>query len=344
MILYPFKRKVFILAQPEHPNLGDQAQLLCTHNWLKKNYPKHMIVELGYFLPTINIPRYSNLPLKLLKAAIILINLKLTVRKADIFIGHSGYFFVDHHYGWNMFLAIIRFFPANKTIIFPQTVNFYTPYIKKIVSNILNKYPNVLLMCRDKISYSNAKELFPNIKLLLFPDIVTSLIGTKSYSKKREGILFCMRDDVEALYSESDINELMDRFEDIRKEKIDTTIKVSSFKMERQRQQIIENMIAKIASFKVVITDRYHGTIFSAIASTPVIVISSSDHKLESGVKWFPKDVFEGYVNYAESLEDAYVLAKDILSKTDLTYSNKPYFKDNYYDKLYGLLNKESNE
>ncbi|WP_082026255.1 polysaccharide pyruvyl transferase family protein [Prevotella pectinovora] len=44
-------------------------------------------------------------------------------------------------------------------------------------------------------------------------------------------------------------------------------------------------ILQQFAKYQVVITDRYHGTIFSQIVNTPVIVISSTDHKLRSGVK-----------------------------------------------------------
>lgn len=338
-IVFTFKKKIFILSQPQHSNLGDQAQLYCTLLWLKKNYPKYTVIELGYFMPTLNLPPYRKLPFRLIKTFITLLTLKLFVRDKDLFIGHSGYFFVDHHNGWTMFLAILRFFKKNKMIIFPQTINFYTPEIKRIVSEGFNSHSNeLLLMCRDEISYENAQKLFPNIKLLLFPDIVTSLIGTKSFLQKREGILFCIRHDVEAYYSTLDINNLMNKFFNIKCDKTDTTINISSYKMERNRKKLIESMIEKMATFQVVITDRYHGTIFSAIASTPVIVISSADHKLSSGVKWFPESYFKGYIYYAESLNEAYRIAKYILKRSDYTYKSPSYFKDYYYDKLYNII------
>lgn len=85
----------------------------------------------------------------------------------------------------------------------------------------------------------------------------------------------------------------------------------------------------KKPTFKTVITDRHHGTIFSAMANTPVIVINSADHKLSSGVNRFPQEEFVENVQFAKDLDDAYAKAKEILEKVDIR-QNPPYFKDNY--------------
>ena len=95
-------------------------------------------------------------------------------------------------------------------------------------------------------------------------------------------------------------------------------------------------MIKEFSRYKVVITDRYHGTIFSLISNTPTIVIGSTDHKLSSGVDWF-KGIkeFEKYIFFANSLEEAELLAKKIYSENyDYNYQLPTYFNDMYYEKL----------
>jgi len=342
-ILFCFRNKVYIVCHPVHSNLGDQAQLMCTDLWLKENFPQHKIIHLGYFTTTLNYGPFKWLLINTLSSLITLCIMKIKSRPNDIFIGHSGYFFVDHHNGYKAFMDIIRYFPKHRMIIFPQTINFYTPYIKRYIYNFFKKASNVTLLCRDEVSFNKAKELFPQMKLLLYPDIVTSLIGTRTYNNKREGILFCMRDDIEAYYKPEEINNLMNKFEGIRKEKIDTTLhNITRKDMDSNRDSIINRMIEKIASYKVVITDRYHGTIFSAIASTPVIVISSADHKLSSGVKWFPNDIFKDAVQYAKDLDDAYDKANTILNQTNTKYCTVPYFKELFWDKLKANLIKKN--
>lgn len=331
---FTFKRKVFLFSIPTHPNLGDQAQLMCTEKWIKENFPNYLLIEMGHlYLPLDNgNPKALVFNTKLFQYVV----LKLIIRENDIFVGHSGYFFVDHHGGWFSYDFLLQHW-NNRFIILPQTVNFYTPVVIQTASCIFGNKKNLTLLCRDEVSYQKAKKMFGTTKLMLYPDIVTSMIGTRTYDNSRKGVLFCMRDDIEAFYKPSEIDALMKRFGNIRMEKVDTTLKISAKIMKRNRDKLINDMIEKFAGYQVVITDRYHGTIFSAIANTPVVVIGSADHKLSSGVKWFPNDVYGDNVQFAKDLEDAYQKAQKILAQKTLR-KNPPYFKNNYWDKLASSL------
>lgn len=338
-ILFCFKKKVYVVCHPTHPNLGDQAQLMCTDKWLKDNYPAYKIIHLGILGSTLNFGPLKYQLINSLSAIFTLTVMKIKQRRDDLFIGHSGYFFIDHHAGYKAFIDMMHFFPDNRMIILPQTINFYNPVVIQHVRQEFAKAHNVTLLCRDEVSLSKAKELFPTVPLLLYPDIVTALIGTRHYANKREGILFCIRNDIEAFYKRDDIDLLMKRFGNIRKEKIDTTLHgFTAEYMDKHREQLINDMIYKISTYKAVITDRYHGAIFSAIASTPVVVISSADHKLSSSVRWFPKELFDGYIYYAQNLDEAYTLSQQILKRDGDKYNNPPYFKKNYWDKLKEIL------
>lgn len=67
-----------------------------------------------------------------------------------------------------------------------------------------------------RISYETARKLFHGIHLACFPDIVTSEIGRNCFDGKREGILFCMRNDAEQFYERGDVLQLIDRLSDCR--------------------------------------------------------------------------------------------------------------------------------
>lgn len=337
-LLSPFKQKIILIGYPTHSNLGDQAQLLCTYNWIKDNYPNSNIIPIPCNSYHEGSSSYWLIFLWSFIYAILFSVLKFTTRKSDLFIGHSGYFIVDHHGGWTKFAKISKTFPHNKFIIFPQTINMYNPYFTKVLQNAFNQNANLILLCRDEVSYNKAKQLFPSIKLLLYPDIVTSLIGSKQFNNERNGILFCMRNDVEAYYSKTEIQDLMNKFTNKTTDLTDTSINVSETEISKKREYYVSKKIEEFAHYELIITDRYHGTIFSQIASTPVIVITSTDHKLSSGVKWFPKEIFKDKVYYAENLEKAYDLAQKILSNHETIYLNSKYFKENYWDKLYDLI------
>lgn len=66
----------------------------------------------------------------------------------------------------------------------------------------------MLFLARDQFSYEQAKEMFPDIRVEAFPDIVTTLIGTLTFNNKRNGVCLCTRNDGEKLYSYEEINAL----------------------------------------------------------------------------------------------------------------------------------------
>lgn len=330
------KKRIYLLCEPKHANLGDQAQFICIIRWLAANYPEYKVISVGNMFKAFDYDIKSRI-----KSFFLILKffwLKLTVRPSDIFVGHSGYFFVDHHTGWMTFAFFLRYFPNNKMLILPQTVNFYAPVVKQMASRVFGSKKNLMLLCRDEVSYNNAKMLFGSTKLLLYPDIVTSLIGTMKFDGQREGVLLCVRNDVEAFYSKQELSQFLARFDCARKEVTDTTIGVPREEMLKNREKLILDAIKYFASFKVVVTDRYHGTIFSAIASTPVVVINSADHKLSSGVKWFPKEVFGDYVQFAKDLDEAYLLSSRMLNRSDFKYDTSLYFKVKYWDKLKAFI------
>lgn len=333
--IFSTKKKALLFSAPSHPNLGDQAQLMCTEKWIKENFPGYKLFVFDHLLEVFNStnPLAWVFDIRLFQHIV----LKLTIRKRDILVGHSGYFFVDHHGGWYSYAYLLRHW-GNRFIILPQTVNFYAPVVKARASHAFGDKSNLTILCRDKVSFANASKSFGSTKLLLYPDIVTSLVGTRKYAHVRDGVLFCMRNDIEAFYSSEEIDALMSRFGDIHKEKADTTIKVSENEMKRNRDKLINDTIEKFSKFKVVVTDRYHGTIFAAIANTPVIVINSADHKLSSGVTWFPKEQFKDNVRFANNLEEAYEMTSQVLRGETPSHTNPPYFKENYWDKLASSL------
>ena len=99
---------------------------------------------------------------------------------------------------------------------------------------------HMLFLARDEVSYRKAEEMFPDIKVELYPDIVTSLIGTKHYSQNRNGILMCCRDDLEKFYTDKEILNLMERLKGIGKVSMtDTTKHVDRLEIVRNAEKYI---------------------------------------------------------------------------------------------------------
>ena len=181
-----------------------------------------------------------------------------------------------------------------------------------------------------------------DVKLLLYPDIVTSLIGRRKYNNHRDAVLFCMRNDGETFYKNSDVSMLMKKIEEKTKLKTkltDTTINLKMNEIKNRIEDYIFNDINEFSKYRLIITDRYHGTIFSLIAGTPVIVLKTNDHKVSSGVDWF-KDIYPQYIRFSKSLEEVLPLAEEIL-KLNINNELDDYFEKKYYDSLKTIVNEE---
>ena len=312
------QKMIFLFGEPFHTNLGDNAQTYCIKKWLKENYP-------SYGIRCFNLPSICDSDYK---------NLKKHMRKNDRIFIHSGYHITDLYNEISVYKKIIQLFPEKKITIFPQTIYYKDENKLRETADLFNRHGNITLMCRDEESFSVAQSFFSNCRLLLMPDIVTTLIGTFSYNNHRQGILFCIRKDKEAFYSNKQIEELRVALSTYKTDITDTTLNMPAEEMAKNRKKILMQELEKYSHYQLIITDRYHGTIFSLISGTPVIVLKTRDHKLHSGVKWFPSE-FANYVFYASDLDSAQKKAEEILTQNFQYSPQMPsYFKDKYYTNL----------
>lgn len=316
---------IYYLGIPAHANLGDLAQGMCIRHWLKKNYPNSLVVEIET-----NALVNTHFPL--------LNKLKKSYQTGDMVIFQSGYTTTDlGGYADEMHRAVIDALPEAKFLMMPQTIYFKSKKNQDRTSKCYNKAKNMLFLARDRVSYGMACEMFPNITIMQYPDIVTSLIGSYHYDYPREGILLCCRNDGEQFYTCDELNSLKSKLSKVIKTEITDTTKNVKFKeINKNISGYVEKEINSYAHYNLIITDRYHGSIFSLAANTPVIVIRTTDHKVTTGVEWF-KGVYDDYIFLADSLDDAYNVAQKILNTT-FDYNLKPYFKEKYYDKLPELI------
>jgi exopolysaccharide biosynthesis predicted pyruvyltransferase EpsI len=308
---------IYLFGCPFHSNMGDQAQTFCIINWAKQNYPNHHIHTFYLRNSTSRIIKF----------------IRKNIHKDDKIFCHSGYHLTNLYDEQRVYCQVVEMFPDFPIVIFPQTVNYTDTTIAQKTAELFNSHKNMTILCRDEISFASAKTLFNKCNLLLYPDVVTSLIGTKQFENQRSGILFCIRNDKEAHYKSEQIKGLkikVGKLDSVTT--TDTTIKMNPQEIINDRGKVLEEIFDEYSRYRLIITDRYHGTIFSLIAGTPVIVLSSSDHKLSSGVKWFPPE-FNDYVKYANNLEEALLFVESMLQKN---YENKlpDYFKQNYWNVL----------
>lgn len=314
------EKYVFFCGIPTHNNMGDQAQKFCIEKWISENYADYKVIMLTTW------PFFDKDFRKMLEEK---------RSKDSVFVIQSGYCTTSTHIDHYMHKYIVKTFD-NPIIIMPQTILYNRKSDIRRTNSIYSKNKKLVFLARDRKSYHDAKRYFPKTKVLLCPDIVTTLIGDDRFqhNEDRNGVLLCVRNDSEKKYSDNAIEKLKAKFEKmgVKCEISDTNALLSPDGEVHTFSEELENMILFFGKHRVIITDRYHGTIFSMISNTPVIVLSTLDHKVKTGTQWF-ENIYDGSYFNADSIEEAYKMAKDILSK-EYKIKNKSYFKEEYYDKL----------
>jgi exopolysaccharide biosynthesis predicted pyruvyltransferase EpsI len=323
-------KKVFYLGVTEHSNMGDMAQYYCIRKWISDNFDDYRCYE--YRASTVVDQRFGFID-KFVEL----------ISDEDIIVFQSGYTTQDMGGIHDLMHKIVcAKCPDSKIVMMPQTIKFVNPDRQKSSSEEYSKAKKMVFFARDQVSYETAKNMFPDLHIGLLPDIVTSLIGEKYFTNKRNGILFCIRNDVEKYYSDDEISTAIEKISTTYQiDKMDTTINDSFLKIQKDLREYIDEMLEKFSKYRVVITDRYHGTIFSLVANTPVIVLKTNDHKVISGVNWF-RDVYDDYIYTVDTLDELKILIPEIIEKKynyRLTGKMKKKYYDNLLEKLVEVWN-----
>lgn len=191
------QKRIIFCGVPVHKNMGDQAQRYCIEKWCQENYPDYIVAA----FPTW--PFYE----RDFREAI-----KEEIKSEDIIIIQSGYCTTDRHYDHFMHRFLVKTFRNNQILFMPQTVNFFNESEGYKTGKLYAKHNKLLFLARDKVSFESAKRFFKGTKVVLYPDIVTTLIGSYESEQAKKGILLCVRNDTEKKYTNDEINKLANRF------------------------------------------------------------------------------------------------------------------------------------
>jgi exopolysaccharide biosynthesis predicted pyruvyltransferase EpsI len=197
----------------------------------------------------------------------------------------------------------IRCFPKNTIVHFPQTVYFSdTPEAEKIKNTAVElyvKHPDLTLFAREPYSYEIMRSLYKN-RVEITPDMVLSMPPYES-AGDREGALLILRSDVEAALDIGQYFAIKNKLA-----QSGLPVEVSDTRLSRRipfenREKELNAFFEKMASKKIVVTDRLHAMIFSAITGTPCIAFGNYNHKVLGGYQWL-KDL--GYIRFCDSAEE----------------------------------------
>lgn len=306
------KQDEFIIFNtPIHGNIGDHAIVYAEYKILEKLKIK------AFEVPTYNEEYYFEY-------------IKNKVSKnAIISITGGGFIGSQWKIEQNLVNKVVEQFANYKIIIFPQTIYFKEDKngkeeLKKSIE-IFDKALNLTIFARESRTYEFASKTYRKAKVILVPDIVLSLNYMKN-SNERNGVLLCLRKDVEGIFLQEDKEKLYKKLEQYNKKIIKTDTVVDYSISPQKRNKEIEKKLKEFASSELVITDRLHGMIFATITNTPCIVFSNYNYKVEGVYQWI-KNVDKNII-FEKDLNNIQNDIKQLLNK-QIDNTEKKYYDFN---------------
>ena len=218
---------------------------------------------------------------------------------------------------------ILKRIKDNPVVIFPQSI-FFSQNADGLedlaeAAKIYNGN-NILLCCRDIVSYRFAQEHF-GCKSVLVPDMVLWESRQKLSLQERYGALTLLRSDKEQKLSDNDRmtikSVLTERFHSI--EIHDTFLHCGKVTGEN-RNDIIDSMIRRISSVECVVTDRLHGMILCAVTGTPCVAFGNGYHKVEAFYEWLKP---LGYIRFIQRTDELAGAIDEVCSCAERIYPEK---------------------
>ena len=202
----------------------------------------------------------------------------------------------DRYFGLDLKRAgVVEAFPNNRIVIMPQTSDYNGKLgeaLLKYMRSVYIKHGDVHIFARERRSYELMKKQFRGVDVQLSTDIVMTYRPEFDESQigKRHGSLVVLRKDGEKLLDGDGVKLLVVRElsqvfgnEGVR---FSDTIFDRSVTLQ-ERRNVVLNKLSEFANAEIVVTDRLHGMIFSAITGTPCVAFDNANHKVsESYTAW----------------------------------------------------------
>lgn len=312
--------KAILVGVPHHCNLGDHAIAIAERKLIERYYKEYEYKEVAE----------ENVHKCLDKIC-------SYIGKEDIIFLHGGgnlgneYLFTETGRR-----KVVKMFPENKIIVFPQTIYFQENESgKRELENskeIYNSHKNLIFLARENKSYKIMQQCFPNNKIFLTPDIVTILQESKE-NTTRKGVLFIIRSDSESKVEIQFINDIEQITNNYYSSIGYTDTAKGGQIYEHKRKQKLDEMFEKYRKSELIITDRLHGMIFAVITGTPCIAIGNYNHKIRESAKWFKDFPYIKYIENNESLENIEKYIQNFKKIKNYQYNNK--FSIDIFDKVF---------
>lgn len=302
-------KKIIIMGIPHHGNIGDNAIAIAEEELIKKFFPQYKLYMMQ--------EKYLNICANKVKSFI---------NDEDIILLHGGGNIGDtYERPENGRREVIKAFPNNKIIIFPQTAYFSNTEKGKEElqksKEIYNNHKNLIILAREEKSYEFMKKNFYNCKIYLTPDIVMTL--NESKSDNRKGALLLFRTDTEKTLENNSIEKIKEIVKSKFGEYLMSDMNLGSGIVDiggKKREEVLTNKFQQFQTAQIAITDRLHGMIFAAITETPCVVFGNFNHKISESYKWLKNLEYIQFCNNMKEIEQA---IEKVTKTKNKKYNNK---------------------
>ncbi len=298
-----------MLNTPDHGNLGDHAIALAEQKFFNDRLPQVAYREVSgdYFRKNYRL-------------------FKMVVKPKNVIGicggGYIGDVWMDEE---ELVRNVIESFPANKIIIFPQTVYYHDDLNGhkewEYTKQLMEAHGDSLYFClRDRKSYDFIRENSNKIRnALYFPDMVLSL--DVKFNQSRKGILTCFRTDQEKTLSDSLINKIYSYAKDNGIEITPTTTVYSRNIGASDREEEVNAKLKEFSSSRLVITDRLHAMIFAAITGTPCIAFDNESKKISGVYEWIKDLDYIRFISDSNSFDEIIKVISKMLKCKNTSFS-----------------------
>ena len=265
------KKKCLVMLAADYGNLGDVAITFAQEKFLCEHFPDYEIVDLPISRTLSHLKAIKNIS-----------------TTDDIVTIVGGGNMSDLYFDIELLRQmVVKAFPANRVILFPQTMFFSDSlaglYLKKRANRVYSKHKQLTISAREKWSFMTMKDMMS--KSILVPDIVMSL-DKREPTMDRKGITLCLRHDQESKLSDEFNRELREKLsKDYNLMTYDTHIGRNGLSPD-EREAELNKIWSQFRSSEWVITDRLHGMIFAFITGSPCIVLPNNNYKIEGCYSW----------------------------------------------------------
>ena len=310
-ILYGIlKHKVILVGTPEHDNMGDSAIVLAMYDFLEcAGVPRDAIFEITY-------SEYN----------FIEEDLKWIPKKNKLILGVGGGNFGDLWFNeQELRERFIRQFKDCPVIIFPQTILYEDKGKASSAKELFASKKDITLCAREQRSYEIMQELFGSTgaNILMVPDIVlfadVKKWGVQTLEERKKAML-CFRNDKEKSIGNDTVESIKRLLEEKGIEYLVSDTVSAERANKENRTRLVCEKLTEFTSARIVITDRLHGMVFSAITGTPCLVFGNNHHKVSGTFQWISALPYIKYVDDNQKVEEDLSM---LLSMRTQKYNNQ---------------------